>query len=184
MTTNMLGWLAMAAAVACLAVLAVRRLLGTGPRMAELASRPDELAGARLVYMEKLFRIREPISLVARIDRAYRAADGSIVLVELKTRWRNRAYLTDVIQLSAQKMALEAQTGQRVALHAFVTVQEPTKTAEKHSHRVELLEPREVLALHRRRQDVVARRVAARYADSASACKQCAYRTRCDRPRR
>lgn len=183
MMTSTFGWMALAVAVAFLAALALRRLLGAGSKMAELASRPDELAGARLVYMEKQFRIREPISLVARIDRAYRAADGSIVLVELKTRWRNRAYPTDVIQLSAQKMALEAQTGQRVELHAFVTVQEPTRAAEKHSHRVELLEPHEVVALHRRRQHVVAGRVAPRYASSTSACKECAYRARCDRPR-
>ena len=184
MTTSMLGWLAVTVAVACIVALALRRLLSAGPRKAELASRPSELAGARLVYMEKQFRIREPISLVARIDRAYRVADGSIVLVELKTRWRNRAYPTDVIQLSAQKMALEAQTGQRVAAHAFVTVQKPTKAAEKRSHGVKLMEQSEVVALHRRRQDVVEGRLAPRYADSANACKECAYRARCDKPRR
>lgn len=101
-----------------------------------MTSRPDALACARLLYMEKQFRIRRPISLLARIDRAYQAADGTIVLVELKTRWKNRAYPTDVIQLSAQRMALEGQTGQRVAAHAFATVQKPTKTAAQRSYRV------------------------------------------------
>lgn len=183
MTTGLLGWLAVAVAAVCIAALALHGLHGPGARRVELASRPDELAGARLLYMEKQFRIRKPVSLIARIDRAYRDADGAIVLVELKTRWKNRAYATDVIQLSAQRMALEGQTGQRVAAHAFVTVQKPTKTAERRSRRVELMEPSQVEALYRRRRDVVAGRVAPRYAESSRACKECAFRVHCDRPR-
>lgn len=135
------------------------------------------------MYMEKQFRIREPVSLIARIDRAYRVADGAIVLVELKSRWKNRAYASDVVQLSAQKMALEGQTGQQVAAHAFVTVQKPKKAGEQRSHRVELMASSEVVALYRRRQDVVAGLVVPRYADSLRACKDCAFRAACDRPK-
>lgn len=109
--TSLLAWVAGAVAALGIAAFALHRLHVAVASRAELASRPDELAGARLLYMEKQFRIRKPISLIARIDRAYRAADGAIVLVELKTRWKNRAYATDVIQLSAQRMALEVRRG-------------------------------------------------------------------------
>lgn len=177
-----LGWLAVAAVAACIAAFAVHRLRVSVATRAELVSRPNELAGAELLCMEKQFRIRGPVPLVARIDRAYRAADGAIVLVELKTRWRSRPYPTDVIQLSAQKMALEGQTGLRVAEHAFVTVQRPTTNARLHSHKVHLMPPSEVVALHRRREDVIAGRVAPRYARSAGACKGCAFRAHCDGP--
>ena len=184
MTIGMPAWLAMAAVAACIAALALRRLRIVVAKRAEMASRPDALAGARLLYMEKQFRIRRPVSLRSRIDRAYQIADGTIVLVELKTRWKDRVYASDVIQLSAQRMALEGQTGQRVAAHAFVTVQKPSETVAQRSHRVELMETSEVVALLRRREDIVAGRVSPRYVDSPRACKECAFRTRCDRPGR
>lgn len=181
MTTTLLGWFTVAVAAVCIAALALHRLRVTGAKRAELASRPDELVGAGLLYMEKEFRIRKPIALVARIDRAYRAAAGAIVLVELKTRWRDRTYATDVIQLSAQKMAVEGQTGLRVAEYAFVTVQRPTKSAAHRSHKVQLMAPSDIVALYRRREDVIAGRISPKYAHSARACRGCAFRSRCDR---
>jgi hypothetical protein len=119
---------------------------------------------AALVFavLEKLFRARRPIPLTARLDRGYLEGDGSIVLVELKTRWKDRAYLSDVIQLSAQKMAVEAQTGRHVAAHGFVTVQRPSHVGTSRSHKVELMPVSEIVSLYRRRQDVLAGRVALR----------------------
>lgn len=182
MTTSLLGWFTVAVAAVCIAAFTLRCARAAGARRAELASRPEELAGAGLMFMEKQFRIRKPIALVARIDRAYRTAvDGTIVLVELKTRWKNRAYATDVIQLSVQKMAVEGQTGLRVAEHAFVTVQRPTKGATHRSHQVQLMSPSEIVVLYRRREDIIAGRISPRYAHSARACNGCAFRSRCDR---
>jgi CRISPR-associated exonuclease Cas4 len=37
--------------------------------LAEKSSRPGALREAKLVYMEKLFRISRPVGLVAKIDR-------------------------------------------------------------------------------------------------------------------
>lgn len=165
------------------AVLVWRRARNHRAGEAERASRPKGLANARLHYAEKLFRARHPIPLTARLDRGYLDADGSIVLVELKTRWKDRAYLTDVIQLSAQKMAVEAQTGQRVAAYGYVTVKALTKAGAFRSHKVELMPAREVVALHRRREDVLAGRVLPRYAQSPKACSECPFRARCDRSR-
>lgn len=182
---NVEGWhIWSTAAVATSVVLAfvLHRVRGAGVRELELASRPDALAGARLLFMEKQFRIRKPIALIARIDRGYRGTDGAIVLVELKTRLKDRPYPTDVIQLSTQKMALEGQTGLRVAEHAFVTIQRPTTNARHRSHKVRLVPASEIVALHRRREDVIAGRISPRYAHSARSCQGCAFRARCDRP--
>lgn len=179
---NIGSWLAWFVAVApavLIAVLVQRRRRGAAGRDAELASRPAALRTAKLAYMEELFRIRAPIPLVARVDRAYRGADGDLVLVELKTRWTDRAYATDVIQLSAQKMALERQTRRRVAAHGFVTVA-ISKDVQR-SHRVELLDSSRLVALFRRREDIISGRIAPTYAGSRSACSGCAFRTECDR---
>lgn len=178
-----LGWLAVAVAAACVAAFVTHRLRLTAATKVERASRPDELAGAGLLYIEKHFRIRGPVPLIAKVDRAYQAADGVIVLVELKTRSKDWPYLSDVIQLSAQKMAIVGQTGLRVAEHAFVTVQRPTWNATKRSHEVQSMPSSEIVALHRRREDVIAGRITPRYAHSVGACKGCAFRARCDRPR-
>lgn len=176
------GWCAAAVAVTSIVLAWVLdRMRKGGARKLEQASRPDALAGARLLFMEKQFRIRDPISLIARIDRAYQGADGTVALVELKTRWTNRAYATDVIQLSAQRMAVEGQTGLGVSEHAYVTVQTPTKSAARRSHKVKLMAPSEIVALYRRRDDILAGRTSPRYAHSARACKGCAFRSRCDK---
>lgn len=151
-----------------------RRLSG------ERASRPRELANAELVYMEKLFRIREPIRLVAKVDRVYRLPGGSLVLVEMKTRWRDRAYPSDIIQLSAQKLAIERQTGEAVEPVAFVTVLRPTSRRRWKSYRVRLLDEGQLIALAQRRNEILTRQADPAYAASARACAGCAFRTKCD----
>jgi hypothetical protein len=71
---------------------------------------PRELWDAELAYAEKLFKAPGPVVLTARVDRAYSKRDGAIVLVELKTRRRLQSYPSDVIELSAQRVALVEQT--------------------------------------------------------------------------
>jgi CRISPR/Cas system-associated exonuclease Cas4 (RecB family) len=150
----------------------------------ERGSRPAELARAQLVYMERLFRIERPIGLRAKVDRAYRLRGGSLVLVELKTRGEDRTHLSDIIQLSAQRLAIEAETGQKVEPYAFVSVLEPTRRRALRHHRVDLLGPDEVVALSRWRDALLAGQAAPRYALSCSVCARCAYNSRCDRPGR
>lgn len=155
-----------------------RRRLGSGER----ASRPRELANAELIYMEKLFRIEEPIRLVAKVDRVYRLPGGSLVLVELKTRRQDRPYLTDIIQLSAQRVAIEHQTGEVVEPVAFVTVLGPTSRRRWQSHQVRLLDEGQLIALAQRRRAILALRTDPAYATLVRACVGCAFRARCDRP--
>lgn len=84
---------------------------------------PAELHDARLVYSERLFRTEGAVPISARVDRVYRLRSGQLVLLELKTRSSDRVYLSDVIELSAQRVALHGQTGEPVAEHAWVVVQ-------------------------------------------------------------
>jgi CRISPR/Cas system-associated exonuclease Cas4 (RecB family) len=145
----------------------------------ERASRPRELANAELVYMEKLFRIGEPIRLVARVDRAYRLPGGSLVLVELKTRKMSRPYLSDVIQLSAQRLAIEMLTGEVVEPYGYVSVLGGNR--KMRSHQVRLLDAEAVVDLYRRREAIRTGRAPPAYASAESACRGCALRSRCDR---
>jgi CRISPR-associated exonuclease Cas4 len=159
-----------------------KRLLKARAIQAERASRPTELLDAQLIYMEKLFRVSRPVSLVAKLDRAYRTPSGVIVLVELKTRWINRPYLSDVIQLSAQRMALERRTRRPVAMHGYVVVKIPGKTAVQAAHRVELMSEEVVAALVRRREAILAKQVEPRYSGSRNVCRTCTFRSECDSP--
>lgn len=179
MTTAWVGSLALAT----ITVLILAWRLAGGV-VTERSSRPRELADAKLVYVEQVFRISRPVRLVAKLDRAYRLQCGSLVLVELKTRWNDRPFETDIIQLSAQKLVIEMQTGQTVEPYAFVSILTPTGRHALRHHRVALLGADEVVELHRRREAILAGRTAPRYARSCKVCSQCAFRSRCDRPRR
>lgn len=175
----MTWWLVtLAAAVGCwLAAWAAQR----AARGSERASRPRELAGAQLAYMEKVFRIEHPLRLVATVDRVYQLPDGMLVLVELKTRWDQRARPTDIIQLSAQKLALEVSTGLPVARFGYVSTKRPNGKAALTHHRVGLLDAEGVLALATRRHAVLKGAVQPDASHSKRACDGCAFRARCDR---
>ncbi|MFT4192105.1 MAG: PD-(D/E)XK nuclease family protein [Comamonas sp.] len=153
-----------------------------GRGTAERASRPRALAKAELVYMEKLFRIQAPIRLVAKVDRVYRLPGGSLVLVELKTRRQDRPYQSDIIQLSAQRLAIEGQTGEVVEPYAFVSIPRPGRRSEVQSHRVLLLDAEAVVRLYERREAIRAGELTPAYAVSERACQGCALKARCDRP--
>lgn len=147
---------------------------------AERLSRPRELRDAELSYIEQRFRTRSPIRLVVRLDRAYRTSDGSLVLVELKTRWGG-PQLSDIIQLSAQRLAIQGQTGVRVASHGFVTIERPDVKRSLRSYRVQLLDTAQVVVLAHRRAGILDGHVAARYAARVEVCHRCPYRGDCDR---
>lgn len=171
-----------AIAVVCLAP-AIRwgRRYVTSAVQVERASRPPALGEAELIYVEEQFRISEPVDLVAKIDRAYRMPSGLIVLVELKTRWKNRPFLSDLIQLSAQRTAMIGQTRQAVASYAYVIVKAPTKRASPTAHRIELMTDLEVAALVKRREDILAERVLPSWPKSRKPCLGCAFHVQCDR---
>ena len=92
---------------------------------------PKELQDAELIYAEQVFRAMWPVRIIAKLDRGYRDAQGLIVLLELKTRRASRPYLSDVIELSAQRFAVAAQTKEIVKDHGYVLVQQPGSERRK-----------------------------------------------------
>lgn len=168
--------------VACLALaIAWRQLVGNDAARAERASRPPALRDAELVYSESLFRSSKPVGVVAKIDRAYRLPSGLLVLVEFKTRWIDQPCLSDVIQLSAQRMAVMGQTRQAVASYAYVMLKPPMGRALPIAHRVQLMTDEQVAALVKRREEILAGRVLPRRPRSRKTCLSCAFRRQCDR---
>lgn len=169
--------------IACCCVMIRMFYLSSGAvGVAARDSSPEVLQDAKLVYMEKLFRVATPIGLSARLDRAYQMLSGEIVLMELKSRRINRAFASDVIQLSVQRMALQGRTGKTVTSYGYVNVKIPGKPVQQTTHRVELMSDTEVVALVRRRQELLAHRIAPRYSNSQSMCQKCAFQSQCDRP--
>lgn len=146
------------------------------------AGLPGELASARLAYGERSFRSGGPLRLVARVDRAYRVKNGRLVLLELKTRGPRRVYLSDVIELSAQRFALMAARGEAVAEHGYVLTM--TSGAEATGwHRVTLLPPDAVLALAARRERLLAGKATPQRARNPGLCQHCAYLRLCRQPK-
>ncbi len=160
-------------------VMARWRSVETDAARTERASRPVALRDAELIYMERLFRVFTPVGLVAKLDRAYRMPSGLLVLVEFKTRWSNQPCLSDVIQLSAQRMAVMGQTGQAVASHAYVMVKTQAGRSMPTAHCVELMSDDQVIALIRRRDDLLAGRLLPRRPLSLRTCDTCSFRGRC-----
>ena len=168
-------------------LLAIASLLGVawslskrrraGPALLNL---PWELRDARLLYAEQLFAAKGRLSISARVDRAYRMRSGVIVMLELKTREIDRPYLSDVIELSAQRAAITLQTGEKVSDHAYVAVRRPGSEAPR-IHRVKLIPMAEVKALAVRRQTILFGRLAPGYAGSAEICRQCAFASACEK---
>lgn len=150
----------------------------SGPRRARL---PQELRSACLVHGERLFRSAGPVSISARVDRVYRNAAGALVLVELKTRNKNRTYQSDVIELSAQRVALMATTEDVVADYAYV-VTERLDGRQMGWHRVKLMAHTDVIFLVIRRGELIAGKVEPQSPCSSGVCRKCAFVRPCDPP--
>lgn len=169
-------WLFLAGCIGCVtaawaATLVVRRRAAKAN-----AWMPRELKDHTLAYAERTFRTGSDKQLVARVDRAYRGRNGLITLVELKTRRAHRAHLSDVIELSAQRVALEGESGELVAHIGWVVVEsEGRRTA----HRTPLMSPRAVWELVSRRDGLLAGTELPRFPATSGVCTTCAYRVRC-----
>lgn len=138
---------------------------------------PDELRGAEIAYAEQTFRSRRR-KLAARLDRAYRL-EGVLKLVELKTRARDVVYMSDVIELSVQRIAVQDETGQSVAQDAWVIVQSTTTSARR-PHRVTLLGVTEIERLRARYAALSRGQIHdAQHARSIRQCETCGHRDRC-----
>lgn len=166
--------IALAAALALLVVAAAWRLRA---RHSE-SGLPLELRRAELAFAELQFRTVGPMTLHAKVDRAYRRRDGVFVLLELKTRTHAKVYLSDVIELSAQRVALATERCVPVAEHGYVLIQGPDGR-QLGCRRVKLLSDREVLELAWRRLRLLTGEIAPRANGAPHLCHGCAQRERC-----
>ena len=171
-----IGCAAIGGAIALGLLLHLRKRQARG---VERRSRPAALRDAELIHIEKTFRTTSPVPIAAKLDRACRLPSGLLVLVELKTRWNGGPNFSDVIQLPAQRVALSAATGQTVAAEVFVLIARPAQRWPV-AHRVELLSVDQVVALVRRREAILADRIAPRYAAEAGHCRRCAFKFECE----
>jgi CRISPR-associated exonuclease Cas4 len=138
---------------------------------------PAELRGAEIAFAEVTLRSHRR-RLVARLDRAYRTSDG-LQLVELKTRAHDAVYMSDVIELSVQRIVVEDEAGEQVSGEAWVVVQN-SRSGARSPHKVRLLGVREISAMRERYSDVVRGKVARpNPSRSLSQCTQCSHNDRC-----
>ena len=146
-------------------------------RTAERHWLPRELQHAQLAFAEKTFKTWRPIGLIARADRGY-WLNGQLHSAEFKTRAGAVAYSSDVIELSAQRLAIEKSTGDRVSEIGYVLVQNPLGK-RRSVHKVRLLPRADVIALAKRREAILNGRIVPKYTASQQLCSQCAYRAEC-----
>ncbi|HNW64405.1 MAG TPA: hypothetical protein PKJ32_15460, partial [Piscinibacter sp.] len=104
---------------------------------------------------------------------------AGVQLVELKTRPRDAVYMSDVIELSTQRIALQDETGETVSDEAWVVVQN-SRSGSRRPSRVRLLGLSEIAAMRERYVAVVHGRVGRPApARTPSQCDHCAHKTRC-----
>lgn len=166
-------WVLVALAGAVVALLVALGLRGR--RGADL---PMELRCAELAFAERVFRSAGSAAISAKVDRAYRRRDGVFVLLELKTRQRATAYRSDVIEISAQRVALSEERGVPVARHAYVLIRDPDGR-QLACRQVSLWSPDEVASLVQRRRLLLTGAVAPRANGAPQLCSDCSQRTRC-----
>jgi CRISPR-associated exonuclease Cas4 len=147
-------------------------------RRAEKSWKPESLKTAVLEYAERTFFTEHPFRLVAKIDRAYRTPSGLLVLTELKRRPGPRAYRSDIVELSAQKIAIENSTSHLVADFAYVVVEHPFSKMRTPIP-VQLLSQSEIIALAQRYRDISARRTIPIKAERHALCASCGYKAQC-----
>ncbi len=147
-------------------------------RMAEWCQRPAALRDAQLLSVESEYRSKGPRPIVARVDRAYRLPSGPVVLVELKTRSTAVVLPSDVIQLSAQRVALEDELGLPVSDEAFVLIpaRDPAPPAVRS---VQLTSRAVVDALVQRRRRLMDGVELPHWPESEHVCRGCGQRAAC-----
>lgn len=136
-----------------------------------------ELASRHLVFAEKEFSIHRPLTLRVRVDRVYDTG-RSLVLLELKTRSRRRIYQDDIVELSAQRLAVGLSTGRDVSRHGYVLLIHP-QLRSRSLHRVDLLSETEVVELADRRKRLLSAQAVPRKARNTALCTKCEYRVEC-----
>ena len=147
-------------------------------RVAERRDRPVGLRDAELFCVESQFRSKSRWPIVARVDRAYRLPSGLVVLVELKTRSAPAVRTSDVIQLSAQRVAVEDELRVQVSDEAFV-IFPGRHSAPPTSRAVRLMSREQIEAVAARRRRLIDGLDRPQWPDSEHVCHGCGQRAAC-----
>jgi hypothetical protein len=139
----------------------------------------DDLAGSQLVFAEQSFVTRRPLNLVARVDRVYDNGK-SLILVELKTRLTQDVYPSDIIELSAQRVALRHAARREVSDHALVLLVHPLLRKQT-IRRVELIPEHLIISMVNRRKGLLSGLVEPGRPTEPTSCMHCEYRAECDK---
>jgi len=86
--------------------------------------------------------------------------------------------LSDVIELSVQRLALMASGNDLVAEYGYVVVQR-SANAKRISHRVRLLQSEDIIALVQRREALLSGQAMPRFACAPGLCRICAFKKPC-----
>jgi hypothetical protein len=136
---------------------------------------PEMLRDAKLLWKERAVRCSTPVSLHGTLDEAFVDRSGTMILSETKLRRLKRVYASDVLQLSAYKLALEGE-GKRVAGKGFVRVITPGGNEYKV---VTLMSADEVIAARKLHGDLVRGRSTGAKCNVESVCRSCEYKKPC-----
>lgn len=161
-----------------------RYLDASGYDLQERNAMPSELAQGKLLLSEQTFRIEQPARLVAKVDQVFLSPAGQVILMETKTRYRHKAYLYDILELSIQALVLRYSDRkplqqQSIAEYAYVRVVAPDRRPV--FLKVKLLTEAAVIAWYRRYHLIISRREEPRPATDPKSCLKCPHRTGCDK---
>lgn len=148
----------------------------------ERSRMPTELVTAQLVTSERTFFRKGPRAFYAKVDQGFRTTDNRLVLVETKNR--TRVTTSDIVQLTAQAIAIQSEVGNklgRVAGYAYVRLQLAGGKPVYRRHGLYAVETIDQLvdtyhALRERRRYPLAR-------PHPSRCGSCAFNISCRRAR-
>lgn len=143
----------------------------------ERALMPSEIAAGRLVISEKTFYRRGARPFAAKTDQGFLTPAGVIVLVESKTR--SRISSSDLVQISAQAIAVAADNRIRHPVAPWGYIRLAPAGGRPFYQRVELLPASRVDQLWDRWHALKHRHVVPVYRPDPSRCRTCVLRTKC-----
>ncbi len=138
---------------------------------------PSELQSSKLWGKEKPFSCTGSVNLTGRIDEAFELPDGDIVVSDTKSRATQRVYKSDILQVSAYKVVIEASTRKRVRDHGYIRLLTPQGNEYR---RIELLSANEVAAAYQLHDDLQQGRYPGEKCGRPAVCRGCAYRVECE----
>lgn len=147
---------------------------------------PTELATARLIMSEKpLSATLDDILIPLRTEQVFQTRDGRIIPVENKNRNLHKVYPYDVIQLTAQSLALAQDprakvNPAKVSDYGYLRTQNRRDGTVQY-HPVKLLTKARMQELAERYFSVRTGRTEARFQPNQRACSKCPQQAKCPR---